>query len=161
VVLLPTEQQEAVVLGQRDSQKQKVYDWEDKYVIERDTQYVPFERCQSVVNYIWEQMGWKYPPRVRPQNKLKHAQGSANRTSVYIPEDRGAKTTVLIHELAHSATGDVETGQTEKHGPEFVGVYMKMLDRLVPGLNLPVLMHTAQLSKVKFDITHVPNILDQ
>jgi hypothetical protein len=148
------------VLGQRDSQKSKVYAWEDKHVIGRTEAYIPFEKCQEMVNYIWEQMGWKYPPRVIAQHKnvTKHA-ASANRLHVSIPEDRGAKTTVIIHELAHSATCDVD-GHSERHGPEFVGVYMKMLDKLIPNLNLPVLMYTAQLGRVKFDITHKPNILD-
>lgn len=149
------------MLGQRDSQKQKVYNWEDQHVIGKNEAYIPFDRCQAMVDYIWAEMGWKYPPRVRPQHKnVTKAAASANRLHVSIPEDRGAKTTVLIHELAHSATGDVD-GHTERHGPEFVGVYMRMLDKLVPGLNLLVLMHTAKAMKVKFDITHVPNILDQ
>ena len=149
------------MLGQRDSQKQKVYNWENVHVMARDTQYVPFAQCQNIVNYIWEQMGWQYPPRVRPMPKQERkAAGKANRLNVFIPEDRGAKTTVLIHELAHSATSVVE-GDSERHGPEFVGVYMRMLDKLVPGLNLLVLMHTAKEMKVKFDINHIPNILDQ
>jgi hypothetical protein len=149
------------MIGERDSQKQKVYNWEDAHVMARDTQYVPFDQCQSVVNYIWEQMGWKYPPRVVAMHKNERkAAAKANRLEVFVPEDRGAKTTVLIHELAHSATTLVDGG-SERHGPAFVGVYMKMLDKLVPGLNLLVLMHTANVMKVKFDLLHTPNILDQ
>lgn len=149
------------MLGQRDSQKQKVYDWENQHVIGRTEEYIPFERCQDMVNYIWEQMGWKYPPRVRPlHTNERKAAAKANRLNVYVPEGRGAKTTVLIHECAHSATADVD-GNSERHGPEYVGVYMKMLDKLIPSLNLPVLMYTAKMCKVKFDITHTPNILDQ
>jgi hypothetical protein len=148
------------MLGQRDSQKSKVYSWENQHVIGRAEAYIPYDRCQDMVNYIWAQMGWQHPPRVRPMPRQERkACAKANRLNVYIPEDYGAKTTVIIHELAHSATGDIE-GSTECHGPEFVGVYMKILDKLVPGLNLPVLMYTAKEAKVKFDITHVPNILD-
>lgn len=149
------------MLGQRDSQKSKVYAWENQHVIGRTEAYIPFERCQEMVNYIWEQMGWQYPPRVRPLhiNNTKAA-AKANRLNVYVPEQHGAKTTVLVHECAHSATAEVD-GQSERHGPEFVGVYMRMLDKLIPGLHLPVLMFTAKEMKVKFDLTHIPNILDQ
>lgn len=146
------------MIGQRDSQKSKVYAWEDQHVIGRREEIVPFDRCQDIVNYAWAQMGWEYPPRVREQNPLKKTSGSANRLNVYLPK-RGAKTTVIIHELAHTATALVDGG-SERHGPEFVGVYMHMLSKLIPGLNLPVLMFTAKKCKVKFDIMHKPNILD-
>lgn len=148
------------MLGQRDSQKQRVYNWENQHVISRTEEYIPFDRCQEMVNYIWEQMGWKHAPRIRAMHaNERKAAAKANRLNIYVPEARGAKTTVLIHEAAHSATSVVEGG-SERHGPEFVGVYMHMLDKLIPSVNLPVLMHTAKISRVNFNITHVPNILD-
>jgi hypothetical protein len=45
------------------------------------------------------------------------------------------------------------------HGPEFVGIYMRLLEKYM-GLNLLVLMATANNSKVDFNVMAVPTVLD-
>lgn len=81
----------------------------------------------------------------------KAAQGDATRLTVRFREDRSTPTWVIIHELAHSLTTDLELGSA-LHGPDFVGVYMRLLDRFIPGANLVMLMTTAKAMKLDFNI---------
>jgi hypothetical protein len=146
--------------GCPDYQKSKLYKWEQTHVNPVDTAYVPFDNIQNVVNHIWKEMGLEYPPRVKPMPKqVTKWAGDANRLVIRFPE-HGAKTVTIIHELAHSMTADLD-GASMQHGPGFVGVYMRLLDKFIPGLNLLVLMHTANEMGVKFNILQTPTILDQ
>ncbi len=146
--------------GCPDFQRHKVYAWEASHVNGMDRARVPFSNIQAVVDHVWSDMGLLYPPRVRAMPKQKTtAAGDANRLSVRFHE-HGATTITILHELAHSMTMDVE-GAGFMHGPGFVGVYMKLLDKYIPAANLPMLMHTANISKVQFNILQGPTILDQ
>ncbi len=146
--------------GCPDYQKSRLYSWEQVHVNPVDRQLVPYDNVQNVINHVWSEMGLLYPPRVTPMHKnVTKWAGSANRLVVNIPE-HGATTITILHEIAHSMTMDLE-GAGFQHGPGFVGVFMRLLDRFVPALNLPVLMFTASQMNVKFNITQQPTILDQ
>ncbi len=133
----------------RDYQKSRCYAWENRHVGPVDHSEVAFKDIQAIVDYIWDKEGLKYPPRVVEMNPRKHAMGTGSRTQLEFKIDRTVPTWVIIHEVAHSLTSDLESS-IDGHGPVFVGAYMKLLDKHIPGLNLPVLMHTANISKVKF-----------
>jgi hypothetical protein len=142
-----------------DYQKSRCYKWEDRHVAPLDQSKVPFSNIQAVVDHIWADLGYQYPPKVRPMPKQKAAQGDATRLTVRFPEDRSTPTWVIIHELAHSLTSTIDEGSA-LHGPDFVGVYMYLLDRFIPGANLVMLMTTAKMMKVNFNIMAKPAIVD-
>lgn len=150
-----------------DFQKSRVYSWERRHVGPSDLKVVPFANIQAVVNHVWAGEGLLYPPKVREMAKqMTTAAGTGSRLSLHFPE-YGAKTWVILHELAHSLTmgiGDVSDDPgghvSSPHGPEFVWIYMKLLEKYMK-MNLLVLMHTAKLSNVQFDPTAVPTVRDR
>ena len=138
----------------RDYQKSRVYTWEDNIVAPKDQSLVPFNQIESVVNYIWQNEGLKYPPKVKKlpkQTKRKLATGT--RLEVCF-QDQSISTWVIIHELAHSLTSDIE-GHSEAHGPKYVGMYIYLLSKY---LHIPstLLMYTAKKYNVKFEYNVQP-----
>lgn len=143
----------------RDYQKQKVYDWEDKYIQKYDKSQVPFKDIKNIVDYVWQSEGLEYPPRVEAFSaKVKRRLGDATRNCVRFHEDRTTTTMVILHELAHSMTSDFE-GRTAKHGELFVGMYMKLLAKY---LDIPwtVLYYTAGRAGIDYDTSVKPVFLD-
>ena len=113
--------------GPRDSQRGRVYAWENRIIAPRDSTFVAFARAQSMVDAIWTEIGLKYPPAVELLPRQSSATlASATRLSVFLP----AKTPswCLLHELAHAMTTDVD-GSSDGHGPIFMGVYLKLISR--------------------------------
>lgn len=144
----------------RDYQQSRLYRWESGFLGPRDQSKVPFDNIQNIVNHIWEGEGLSYPPKVKPIPKQKtSAMGDACRLSIRFHEGKTVPTWVIIHEVAHSMTSSIE-GKSAKHGPLFVGVYIKLLAKYLPGMNQFVLMHTAKEAKVDFDIMATPVFLD-
>lgn len=134
-----------------DFQKEKVYKWEREFVfpqIKRDR--IPYEQVQSIVNHIWASEGLANPPMVRTMDRWKHstAEARANRLSQWYGPY--TCTATILHETAHSLTGDCEE-DTDHHGPTFVGTVMQLYSTYL-NIPLPVLWHTAKLAGVKFDM---------
>ena len=136
----------------RDYQKSRVYKWEDTHVDPLDKSRVEFKNIQAIVDYIWGELGLLFPPKVKAISPQSNYLGYATRLNVKFHENKTTPTWIIIHELAHSLTSTVD-GDSDRHGPNFVGVYMKLLDKFIPGANLIMLMTTAKLSKVDFDVS--------
>jgi hypothetical protein len=111
----------------RDPHARKLYAWEVATVAPRDRSKVPFARLQALVDHVWAEEGRKWPPRVRPLPK--QARGTvarATRTAIEAPPE--LPSWVLLHEVAHALTADVD-GHHAGHGPEFVAAYLRLLVR--------------------------------
>ena len=134
-------------MRERDSQKQRVYDWEDKYIGSKHSDIVVFDNVQSIIDYVWNGMGLEYPPKAILLSKTARKGGSATRLHVRLQPV--TRTWIILHELAHSMTSD-EEDNSDRHNAQFVGVYMKLLEKF---LNIPstYLWWSATESKVKFD----------
>lgn len=92
-----------------------------------DPTEVPFASAQAMVGAIWADMGLHYPPAVEPLPAQATATlARANRLSVMLPPRTPAW--CLLHELAHAMTSTAE-GQSDGHGPAFMGVYIRLLAR--------------------------------
>lgn len=142
-----------------DYQKSRVYKWEREVCPRFDKSLVPFEQAQAIVDYIWADMGLEFPPKVKemPKQNRNYA-GKANRNVVIL--DGAQPTFVIVHELAHSMTLHRELGIDSRHGPKFVGMYMKLLERYC-NVPLPVLMYTAaEVHDVDYDLSVKPVFLD-
>lgn len=93
----------------------------------RDPSFVPFSEAQAMVNAIWSEMGLLYPPKVEPlASQATTTVASANRLSILLPER--TPSWCILHELAHAMTSTMD-GQSDGHGSQFVGVYVKLLTR--------------------------------
>jgi len=136
----------------RDYQRQRVYDWENRNIEPKDSSIIPYAQAQMMVNYIWEQEGLLFPPSVREMPKQNRTvEAKANRSNVWVKPE-GISSWVLLHELAHSLTTKTFDEDSQRHGPAFVGVYMRLLEKHLR-IPLPLLMYSAQKEKVDFDIT--------
>ncbi len=111
----------------RDRQRSRVYAWEDRVVAPRDASTIPFAAAQGMVDAIWAEMGLRHPPRVEPlpaQVRIRLA--DANRLTLRLPA--ATPSWCLLHELAHAMT-TTHDGESDGHGPRFVGVYLQLLCR--------------------------------
>jgi hypothetical protein len=105
----------------------RLYAWEDRVVAPRDQSRVAFEALQALVDHVWQAEGLRWPPRVKALPKqARRTVARATRTAIEAPSI--LPSWVLLHELAHAMTMDVD-GRGAGHGPDFVGVYVALLAR--------------------------------
>lgn len=112
----------------RDRQRSRVYAWEDREVAPRDPSLIGFAAAQGMVDAIWADQGLRHPPRVErlPARRRARTLASATRISLRLPER--TPSWVLLHELAHAMTAGFDGGG-DGHGPVFLGVYARLLER--------------------------------
>ncbi|PWC28402.1 hypothetical protein [Teichococcus aestuarii] len=111
----------------RDTQRARVYAWEDRFVAPFGGGAVGFAQAARMVEAIWADLGLRYPPRVEPlPAQARRRLADADRMRLRLPES--VPDWVLLHELAHalSATHD---GQSDGHGARFLGLYAQLLIR--------------------------------
>jgi hypothetical protein len=132
----------------RDYQRSRIYAWEDRHIHSRDRSVISFEQAQSIVDYVWAEAGRTHPPKVVAISKTASSSvATANRLRIRIPW-HGIKTTVLLHEIAHSITADID--KPGDHGASFAGTFMQLVSRHIPTFELAELMRTAELEGVDF-----------
>jgi len=130
----------------RDYQKSKVYAWENQFP---NGEHLSHSDIPAYVKKVWEVAGLKWPPLVETLHGKDQHLGKANRHYVYFSKNGAAELTIL-HKLAHTMTSTIHN-HTDAHGPQFVGVFMRLL---VEHLNipLPLLLFSAQKAGIDFDI---------
>lgn len=106
----------------RDSQKQKVYDWEDSqsWMIKRS--YLSQEQCHQVIKRLNKIFRRKVKLRFRNGHGSCYA---FNRNEIMIRNQWGRSYSVLLHEYAHCLTNDY-------HGGWFVSEFCMLLHHLHP-----------------------------
>ncbi len=108
-----------------DAAARRLYAWEDRVVAPRDSSRVTREHMQALVDHVWQAEGLRWPPRIRPlPGQARGTVARATRTAIEVPE--ALPSWVLLHEMAHAMTMDVE-GAGAGHGAAFVGVYLRLL----------------------------------
>ena len=113
--------------GLRDSQRGRVYAWENRIIAPCDSTFVDYARAKPMVDAIWTEIGLKYPPAVEPLPRQSSATlASATRLSIFLPAQ--IPSWCLLHELAHAMTSDFE-GNSDGHGPTFMGLYIMLISR--------------------------------
>ena len=114
-------------MSRGDRAARLLYAWEDRVVAPHDPTPVPFAQLQSLVDHVWAAEGLRWPPQVKPlPAQARRTVARASRTVIEAP--KSLPSWVLLHELAHAMTTDVE-GRSAWHGPDFVGVYVQLLVR--------------------------------
>jgi hypothetical protein len=114
-------------MAARDRQRSRVYAWKHRVIAPRDLSQVSFPAVQGMVDAIWSELGLRYPPSVEPlpaqaRTRLADASRLILRLRPIIPS------WCLLHELAHAMTS-THDGQSDGHGPIFVGIYVQLLGR--------------------------------
>jgi len=147
----------------RDDQRSKIYTWEWAVVPHWDTTKVFYKNAQEIVNLIWLEEGFKYPPTIttlRPNATATAAKAvrEGNTLTIQIKRKRRTRAFILIHEIAHHMLEKSKWVDTEPdHGPKFVGIYMKLLRKY---LNIPLihLMVRAHQHGVRYNLRAKPTV---
>jgi len=111
----------------RDTQRGRLYQWEDRVVAPRDRTTIARGDAQAMVDALWADLGLRYPPAVEklpPQSRRVLA--DASRLRIRLPEQ--TPSWCVLHELAHALTS-THDGRSDQHGPLFVGIYVQLLVR--------------------------------
>ncbi len=106
----------------RDTQRQKVYDWEDSQSFMIKKSYLTEKQCHAVIRRLNKIF------RKEVTLRFKNGHGSCwafNKRDILIRNDWGRSYGVLLHEYAHCLTGD-------KHGKSFVSEFCVLLHYLHP-----------------------------
>ena len=147
----------AAMTSNRDRQRSKIYTWEERFVAARDPTSIAFAQAQGMVDAIWAEFGLRFPPKVeRLPRQARSTMADATRLSIRLPES--SPSWWLLHELAHAMTSTAD-GQSDGHGPKFIGLYVKMLARY---LRVPVDMSLVSLeaADIEVDIRAEPIFID-
>jgi len=144
----------------RDFQRSKVYGWETKIISPLDKSLIDYNDIQSIVDYIWKNEGYLYPPKVVPlakQNKKAFAMGS--RKKLYFIENKGCPTWVVLHEISHSISSRFEYF-SDRHGSDFMGIYIKLVAKYL-NISFVMLTYTAETAELKYNLSAKAAFLDQ
>ena len=133
----------------RDNQRQKVYDWERKYLEDLPgNKSLSLEECQQLINRSCQRYS-KVVPELKDGRGTRFARGSSR--VINLP-GWARKTWVVLHEIAHSiqmGKRDLFTPfEYQYHGPEFMRLFLDLLvwQKLE---KLPELRRSAKKSGIK------------
>lgn len=133
-----------------DFQKQRVYNWENKYIIPLvSTKIQKLDFLKLVLNYIWDDLGYECQPNLFV-NELRSAKSTGNRYEINLTPNMANEFT-LIHELAHSINMKEDFDAYDGHGPNYVADYAMLLTRYYK-LDKTMLIGTMSMSKVKMNM---------
>jgi hypothetical protein len=142
----------------RDSQRGRVYAWENRTIAPHDSTLVAYGRAQAMVDAIWADMGLQFPPEVEKLPSQSSATlASATRLAVYLPAQ--IPSWCLLNELAHAMTSDVD-GSSDGHGPIFIGVYLKLISRYLR-LDHDRLLESAAMEGIAVTSNDSPTFIDE
>jgi hypothetical protein len=136
----------------RDYQKSRVYAWEDAVIDCRSCRHIKFEDAQRCVDgiFLCEQIVGS-PVITKMPKQARRIRATGCREEIKFSE-AGDKAWVLLHELSHTLTDD-------GHGPKFMGVYLKLLDKY-EGMPLALTMYSLQQHKIDYDLSAQPCFKD-
>ena len=122
-----------------------------------DSSSIAFAQAQGVVDAIWADMGLRFPPKViRLPRQARTTVADATRLLIRVADMTSSW--CLLHELAHAMSSTHE-GDSDGHGPKFMGLYTRMLSRY---LRVPpdVLSKSLHEAGIEVDLDAMPIFLD-
>ena len=142
----------------RDHQRGRVYAWEERFVAPRDPSLIVFALAQGVVDAIWADMGLRFPPKIgHLPRQARITVADATRLLIRLADP--TPSWCLLHELAH-AMSSTHDGESDGHGPRFMGLYAQMLIRY---LRVPpdALGKSLRDANIAVDMQATPVFLDE
>ncbi len=123
----------------------------------RDNSRILFAQAQGVVDAIWREMGLYYPPSVESlPARARCRLADADRLRIRLPPE--TPSWCVLHELAH-AMSCTHDGLSDGHGPRFMGIYMRLLERYLR-LDRGALLGSLVGSKIAVDAEARPIFCD-
>src|SRR5215468_7080046 len=81
-----------------DYQRSAVYRWEAEHVHPKDTDTVPFDQAQAIVDYVWARAGLTYPPKIRELARTaRRTTANADRLTISIPATGASAVLVVLN----------------------------------------------------------------
>lgn len=110
-------------MRERDNQRSKVYHWEQTYLFKLKTNTsLSLTSCEKIITDICLSRNIRMP-MVKDGRGRKTAGGCYR----YVTLPRWARNKVIaLHEVTHTI---LDNGVTAWHGPEFVALYIELLDK--------------------------------
>ena len=131
----------------KDTQIQRLYDWERKYIRNTHTKLINLKEARRLVKIVWADYGFYVEPTVailpEPYNDTL---AQANRWIIEIQPE--IPLWVIYHEMAHSII--LTTGANDGHGKHFLGIYFGLLEVYLKE-NIQNLMITAKEFDLEYD----------
>lgn len=138
----------------KDPQQYKVYAWEGEIISPRSHSHVLYNNAQAFVDGIFLAEGWLYPPKISPkplQSTTYVADGARDNIRL---RSEGCKSWVLIHEICHSLTSEID-GSSNMHNADFLGIYIMMITKYC-NIALPLLLYTATQAGLNYNLSAKP-----
>jgi hypothetical protein len=131
-------------LALRDSQKQRVYTWEDDNIFPWNDAPMTWAGCHRFLNHVWDRVGTGKAPKLTQQSRAQKAMSFGGQ--IHLPESSPVYRSrpIILHELSH------ELNMFDAHGRAFVRTYIDMSARFL-GINRLKLEHTARQYGVTFN----------
>jgi hypothetical protein len=135
----------------RDAQKQKVYDWEMRFYDEMGVKPMSKEECITLIRGIEAEFmkpanRGRLTIRFPPKGKSCYLQGYSKISLA----PWGMQLGTIVHEMAHWVTKNLIKGRRMPgHGPEFVGIYMLMMEHYC-GQSMKDMMDHARTHRMKY-----------
>lgn len=112
----------------RDTQRQKVYNWENTTFAGKHGETLTLNECTALVHKALRRYGIRSTVPVKDGRGHRWARGGSH--EIELPK-WARNPVVVIHEAAHAVVDFLERRhdvQVAAHGPEFVRVYVSLLD---------------------------------
>jgi|PlaIllAssembly_1097288.scaffolds.fasta_scaffold10574_3 hypothetical protein len=135
----------------RDSQRSKVYSWENAHLRPTDAK----EKLDfTAIQVIAEQAAFLFGYTVPEIEAKHHGSATAHWGSLVRLPGWARVRSVVLHEVAHCLTHGIlqnlgKLGTEASHGPTFVRVYFELATRLIPGLQPAALRKTLAAARIK------------
>lgn len=112
----------------RDSQRQKVYDWE-RQALPKGKQ-LTYQQLDRLAADVYETYGYDNPPRmVVSSAKKSYSSYYPGLHEIRLAEGWGQYQPVVLHELAHALIKSMGIGKkVPSHGKEFTALYMELCE---------------------------------
>lgn len=151
-MIMETSDHQAVRNGPKkratDFQRKKVYDWEGEFYIHKDS--LTKDECVSLVNQICDD--FSDITNIKLQLTFRQKGGCYQRGFSEVNLSTwGMNRNMIVHEMAHWVVSNSYRRSSEiaGHGPEFVGIFMLMLEKY-NGVDLLDMINSANQQGVKY-----------
>jgi len=135
----------------RDSQRDKVYQWENRFFNPYLSEHLTPDQALEFVRWLCQITGERMVPKVTFPEDERAICAMKGQTHMQIPPSMRRRD-CLIHEFAHYVVGRHDwllKRRSAAHGPEFVGYFMVLLEK-IGGIDMRAMQEHAVTKRVKF-----------
>lgn len=121
----------------RDSQRERVYRWEEKW-IDWNRNTITLLECRELAKWACRHFRLKIAPHVKQHMNRALSYSISEYCLISLRADQHKNRAVVLHESAHFITDEIFGDKVQWHGEEFLGVYLRLLikARVAPAIAL-------------------------